>query len=216
MTNQIIELTGSGYELTITEAAEESKRDLIVASSHINQVTSNDESGDASYYVRQLAQVRIAVEKSKKEIKAPILEISKRIEEVSKNYLFELEEEEQRIKKLISDYSLEVARKKSEAMKVEASIYENNASQQQKFKASTAVAELKTPQGVRFIFDFQVQSIDLVWKKSPEFVTATIKRSMVLAWLKELEQQGLTDEEIIVLANGIGITVCKIPVVSTV
>jgi len=216
MTNQIIELTGSGYELTITEAAEESKRDLIVASSHINQVTTNDESGDASYYVRQLAQVRIAVEKSKKEIKAPILEISKRIEEVSKNYLFELDEEEKRIKKLISDYSLEVARKKSEAMKVEASIYENNASQQQKFKASTAVAELKTPQGVRFIFDFQVQSIDLVWKKNPDFVTATIKRSMVLAWLKGLQEQGLTDEEIIVLANGIGITVCKIPVVSTV
>lgn len=216
MTNQIIELTGSGYELTITEAAEESKRDLIVASSHINQVTSNDESGDASYYVRQLAQVRIAVEKSKKEIKAPILEISKRIEEVSRNYLFEVDEEEKRIKKLISDYSLEVARKKSEAMKVEASIYENNLSQQQKFKASTAVAELKTPQGVRFVFDFQVQSIDLVWKKSPDFVSATIKRSMVLSWLKGLEEQGLTDEEIVLLANGIGITVCKVPVVSTV
>lgn len=216
MTNQIIELTGSGYELTITEAAEESKRDLIVASSHINQVTSNDESGDASYYVRQLAQVRIAVEKSKKEIKAPILEISKRIEEVSRNYLFELDEEEKRIKKLISDYSLEVALKKSEAMKVEASIYENNLSQQQKFKASTAVAELKTPQGVRFIFDFQVQSIDLVWKKSPDFVTATIKRSMVMAWLRELEGQGLSDMEIFALANSIGITVSRVPVVSTV
>jgi hypothetical protein len=103
-------LTGDGYSLTITPEAEQNKRDLLAASAEVCTVTSNDESADAAYHMRALAQMRISVEKSKKAIKEPVIRIGKLIEETAKNFMLEIDDEESRIRKLIGDYATEVAR----------------------------------------------------------------------------------------------------------
>ena len=103
-------LSGEGYSLTITPQAEEQKRDLLVASAHVCSVTNNDESADAAYHMRSLAQMRILVDKSRKEIKEPVIRIGKLIDATAKNFLLEIEDEEARIRTLIGDHANEVAR----------------------------------------------------------------------------------------------------------
>jgi hypothetical protein len=110
MNNETLILSGEGYSLTITPQAEEQKRDLLVASAHINSVTNNDESADAAYHMRSLAQMRILVDKSRKEIKEPVIRIGKLIDQTAKNFLLEIEDEENRIRTLIGDHANEVAR----------------------------------------------------------------------------------------------------------
>jgi|688.fasta_scaffold01708_10 hypothetical protein len=110
MTNETaLILSGEGYSLTITPQAEEQKRNLLVASAHVNSVTNNDESADAAYHMRSLAQMRILVDKSRKEIKEPVIRIGKLIDATAKNFLAEIEDEEARIKRLVGDHAEAVA-----------------------------------------------------------------------------------------------------------
>lgn len=110
MKNDALILSGEGYSLTITPEAEETKREILAKSAAISAVRDNDESADAAYHVRSLAQMRILVDKGRKEIKEPVIRIGKLIELTAKNFLTEIEAEEARIKKLIGDHANEVAR----------------------------------------------------------------------------------------------------------
>jgi len=103
-------LTGEGYSLTITTDAEIQKAKLLEFSRAVQFVRDNAESADAAYHMRSLAQMRIAVDKSRKEIKEPVLRIGKLIEQTAKNFLAEIEDEEARIRRLIGDHANEVAR----------------------------------------------------------------------------------------------------------
>jgi len=110
MNTDTLILSGEGYTLTICQNAEESKRDLLVASSNVCKVTNNDESADAAYVMRSLAQMRIMVDKGRKDVKEPVLRIGKLIDASAKTFLLEIEEEEARLRKLIGDHASEVAR----------------------------------------------------------------------------------------------------------
>lgn len=110
MNTDTLILSGEGYFLTICQEAETSKRDLLVASSNVCTVTTNDESADAAYVMRSLAQMRIMVDKGRKDVKEPVLRIGKLIDASAKTFLLEIEEEEARLRKLIGDHANEVAR----------------------------------------------------------------------------------------------------------
>jgi len=110
MNTDTLILSGEGYTLTICQNAEESKRDLLVASSNVCKVTNNDESADAAYIMRSLAQMRIMVDKGRKDVKEPVLRIGKLIDASAKTFLLEIEDEEARLRKLIGDHASEVAR----------------------------------------------------------------------------------------------------------
>jgi len=110
MNTDTLILSGEGYTLTICQEAETSKRDLLVASSNVCKVTNNDESADAAYIMRSLAQMRIMVDKGRKDVKEPVLRIGKLIDASAKTFLLEIEEEEARLRKLIGDHANEVAR----------------------------------------------------------------------------------------------------------
>ena len=110
MNTDTLILSGEGYTLTICQEAETSKRDLLVASSNVCKVTNNDESADAAYIMRSLAQMRIMVDKGRKDVKEPVLRIGKLIDASAKTFLLEIEEEETRLRKLIGDHASEVAR----------------------------------------------------------------------------------------------------------
>jgi hypothetical protein len=110
MNTDTLILSGEGYTLTICQEAETSKRDLLVASSNVCKVTNNDESADAAYVMRSLAQMRIMVDKGRKDVKEPVLRIGKLIDASAKTFLLEIESEEARLRKLIGDHASEVAR----------------------------------------------------------------------------------------------------------
>jgi hypothetical protein len=246
MKNEALILSGEGYSLTITPEAEETKREILAKSAAICAVTNNDESADAAYHVRSLAQMRILVDKGRKEIKEPVIRIGKLIDLTAKNFLTEIEAEENRIKKLIGDHANEVARlaaiKAEEERKAfeiarvarEAAEAAQDAAESSgkiadviaakqaeqarqdalgaRMEASSELAATKVADGVRFAWDFEVEDMDLVIDCLREALDITVKRAPILAWLKDMESDGKTVEDI---AKNHGLRAFKKPVVST-
>lgn len=78
--------------------------------------------------------------------------------------------------------------------------------------ASEAVAETTVAKGVRFAWEFEVEDMAAVFRRAPDFIEMTIRRSNVLTWLKEMEAAG---HDAAGLAADIGIRAFKKPVVSS-
>ena len=78
--------------------------------------------------------------------------------------------------------------------------------------ASEEVAATKVADGVRFAWDFEVMDVAEVFQAAPDFVSLEIKRSVVLAWLKELEAAG---DNVKFMAAKVGIEAFKKTVVSS-
>jgi|GEM_PF-2922708 len=106
-------LKGEGYELFIAPEAEEKKQQLIASASRVLAVRDNDESADAQGVIRSLAGMRTLVEKSRKDVKEPVIRIGKLIDQAAKDFLSGIECEETRIRKLVGDHAAEVARAKA-------------------------------------------------------------------------------------------------------
>ena len=116
-------LVGNGYQLTIAPEAEERKAELLVHSRTISQVTNNDESADAQWFSRQLAAMRIEVEKCRKIVKEPVNRIGKMIDQAAKDFIAEVEAEEKRITRIVGDHAEEVARIQREKERAEAQAF---------------------------------------------------------------------------------------------
>lgn len=117
-------LAGDGYDLTIAPEAEARKLELLAKAGEVKLVTNNDESSDAQFVSRNLAAMRIEVEKSRKLVKEPVNRIGKLIDSTAKTFLAELEAEEKRITRLVGDHASEVARVKREKELEEARAFE--------------------------------------------------------------------------------------------
>lgn len=124
-------LAGSGYELTISPAAERRKAELLEVARSVQYVRDNDESADAQYHSRSLAALRIEVEKCRKIIKEPVNRIGKLIDLTATNFIEAVSFEEKRIAKLIGNHAEEVARLKAE----------KEAAERQAFDAARAARE---------------------------------------------------------------------------
>ena len=105
-------LAGEGYQLTIAPEAEARKRELLTQATGVTIVRDNDESADAQVVSLRLAQMRIAVEKSRKLVKEPVNRIGKLIDSTAANFIGSLEAEEKRITRLVGEHAAEVARLK--------------------------------------------------------------------------------------------------------
>ena len=105
-------LAGDGYQLTISPEAEAQKLKLLARAAKIVIVTSNDLSADAQFEKRQLAAMRIAVEKSRKEIKEPVNRIGKLIDSTAADFMADITAEEKRIDILVGNHATEVERLK--------------------------------------------------------------------------------------------------------
>ena len=225
-------LTGTGYSLTITPEATEQKEKLIAASSEITSVTSNEESAGAGYEMRRLAQMRILIEKSRKEVKDPILKISKQIDQRAAEFLVEVEAEEARLRKLIGDHAIIMLKAKAEAEEAErlafeaekaaraladfggiAAVLDARQALQDKLQASELVTETNVAQKVKFVWDFEVVSIKDLVRMAPEMVDFIPRRRDILVWLKNLEEK--EDRNPSDVAAEFGISAAKIPSIST-
>ena len=224
-------LAGDGYQLTIAAEAEARKAALLEQSSAITAVNDNDESGRAQYQSRSLAAMRIEVEKSRKLVKEPVNRIGKMIDQAAADFLAAIVAEENRIKKLVGDHANEVLRIKAEKEAAERAAFDAARAAKEeaeaggiaaviaakkaladKLQASNEVAATKISSGIRFAWDFEVDDINTVAKAEPLFVTIEIKRSAVLAWIRELEA---ADEDVAARLALVGISAFKKPIVST-
>ena len=232
MNTETMILSGEGYALTITPEAEVQKNALLDVARAVQHVRSNDESADAAYHMRSLAQMRIAVDRSRKEIKEPVLRIGKLIDQTAKNFLAEIEDEEERIRGLIGDHAAEMLKLKKEAEERErlafeaeraarelaesggiAAVLDAKDALQDKLKASEEVATTKIAQGVRFVWEFEITSVEDLMKFAPDLVKIEPKRREILLWLKGLEEN--EDRDAAAIASQVGILAYKIPSVST-
>ena len=224
-------LAGDGYQLTIAPEAIQRKTDILSASSTIQIVGDNDESAVAQRHTRQLAAMRIEVEKSRKLVKEPVNRIGKMIDTAAAEFLVEINAEEGRIKRLIGNHAEEVLRIKAEAERVERAAFEaaraaREAAEEggiaavlaakkaaaEKMEASAEVASTKIADGVRFAWDFEVDDISAVYRAAPEFITLEIKRSAVLEWFREMER---ADVDVAAAASLVNIRAFKKPIVSS-
>jgi hypothetical protein len=224
-------LAGDGYQLTIADEAIQRKAELLKHSSEITGVNSNDDSARAQYHTRQLAAMRIEVEKSRKLVKEPVNRIGKMIDEAAADFLVEITAEEGRIKQLVGQHAEEVLRIKAEAERAERAAFEaaraaREAAEEggiaavlaakraaaEKLEASAEVASTKVADGVRFAWDFEIGSIRAVYRVAPYLCNLEIKRSAVLAWFKSME---LDDEDVVAAASLAGIFAFKKPIVSS-
>jgi len=236
MTTELSEITplilaGDGYQLTISAEAEQRKTELLAKAEAITIVTDNNQSEKAQFQSRSLAAMRIEVEKSRKLVKEPVNRIGKMIDNAAADFLAEIVAEENRIKKLVGDHANEVLRIKAEKERIEREAFEAARAAREaaedggiaaviaakkaaaeKLQASNEVAATKVSSGVRFVWDFEVDDINAVAKAEPLFVTIEIKRSAVLAWIRELEA---ADEDVAARLALVGISAFKKPIVST-
>ena len=225
-------LTGTGYSLTITPEATEQKEKLLASSSEITSVTSNEESAGAGYEMRRLAQMRILIEKSRKEVKDPILKISKQIDQRAAEFLVEVEAEEARLRKLIGNHAVIMLKAKAEAEEAErlafeaekaaraladfggiAAVLDARQALQDKLQASELVTETNVAQKVKFVWDFEVVSIKDLVRMAPEMVDFIPRRRDIMVWLKNLEEK--EDRNPSDVAAEFGISAAKIPSIST-
>ena len=105
---EIILLTGDGWGLEVPTAAQRIKDDLLAASRLITAVSDQQSSSIARAQVGTLADIRIAVEKTRKTVKEPVLELGQRIDAAAKDYIGQLVDEEKRLTKLVGDHAAAV------------------------------------------------------------------------------------------------------------
>lgn len=108
-------LRGSGYEALISPDAEARKRTIIEASRRIIAVTDQDSCDIAQARLKALAAIRIAVEKSRNEVKRPVLELGRTIDGIAHEFAAEIVSEETRLDQLVKDFAREQQRIAREA-----------------------------------------------------------------------------------------------------
>jgi len=222
-------LAGDGYQLTIAPEAKARKANVLEGASRITGVTCNEQSNLASFHVRRLAELRIDVEKSRKAVKEPVNRIGKLIDQTAKKFLEDIEQEENRLKHAIGLHAAAMELERLAKLEAERKAFEDARAAREaaeivgdesiadealvaRLQASNELAATKVAAGVRFAWDFEVDSIANVYRAAPEMVTLEIKRAAVLSWLKVLEE---SDADPVAAASLIGIRAFKKTVVST-
>lgn len=108
-------LSGEGYRLEIAPDATEQKTKLIEAAAKVTEVNNEEGALVAREHVKELAAMRNLVEKSRKAIKAPVLQVGKDIDTKAAEFVAEITAEEKRISGLIATHAAEVERQRREA-----------------------------------------------------------------------------------------------------
>jgi dTMP kinase len=115
MSTNALAILGDGYQIQITPEAEKQKATIINAARAVVAVTDADSCDIAQSRLRSLASVRTAVESSRKQVKAPVIDLGKRIDGIAADFVAEVIAEEARLSGLVTEYAREQQRIKREA-----------------------------------------------------------------------------------------------------
>lgn len=114
--NNMLILSGNGYSLIIAESAEAKKSELLKHSGLILEVNDPVSSEAAGNQIKKLAAMRNLTERSRTEVKAPVLAVGKRIDTLAADFQTELSAEESRLKRLQGDYAVRVERERQRVL----------------------------------------------------------------------------------------------------
>ena len=114
-TTTALAILGDGYQIEITPEAEKQKATIIQAARAVVAVTDADTCDIAQSRLRSLASVRTAVESSRKIVKAPVIDLGKRIDGIAADFVADVVAEEARLSGLVTEYAREQQRLKREA-----------------------------------------------------------------------------------------------------
>jgi len=186
MNTETLILAGDGYNIQIAPEALARRDELLDAACTVKAVTSNDESADAAFHMRRLAQLRIEVDKSRKEIKEPVIRIGKLIDETAKQYLADVDFHETRIKKLIGDHATEVARLKAEKEAEERRAFEAARQAREAAEAAATAADasgkLRDIIAAKHAETARMEALDARMTASEEVATTKIAQGVRFAW----------------------------------
>ena len=110
-------LSGDGYELAVAPDIIEQKEQLLKYSAMVVEVHDSISSDVAGGQIKKLAAMRILVEKSRNEVKKPVLAVGKRIDDLAKDFQTALTEEENRLKRLQGDYAAAVIAERNRVLR---------------------------------------------------------------------------------------------------
>jgi len=111
----VLSLTGPGYGLSLKLEAIELKKSLLALSAPILSVTSTEDLDAARVVVKELAAFRVQLEKSRKAVKEPVIELGRKIDEAAEKFGEDCAREEKRITVLGQAYAAEQERKRRDA-----------------------------------------------------------------------------------------------------
>jgi len=115
MSTNAIAILGDGYQIAVTPEAEAQKKVILDAARKVVAVTDSDTCDIAQSRLRSLGSVRTAVESSRKQVKAPVLELGKRIDGIAAEFIADVVAEETRLSGLVAEFAREQQRKQREA-----------------------------------------------------------------------------------------------------
>lgn len=115
MSTTALAILGDGYQIQITPEAEKQKATILSAARAVVAVTDADSCDIAQSRLRSLASVRTAVESSRKIVKAPVIDLGKRIDGIAADFVADVVAEEARLSGLVTEYAREQQRIKREA-----------------------------------------------------------------------------------------------------
>jgi chromosome segregation ATPase len=111
----VFRLTGDGFGLTANRAAIELRESLLDRADELQTCTNSAESVTIREVIRDLASFRNRLEESRKAVKAPLLELGKKIDDAAKTFGGDAAQEEKRLAGLVTSYAAEEERKRREA-----------------------------------------------------------------------------------------------------
>ena len=115
MSTNALAILGDGYQIEITPEAEKQKATILTAARAVVAVTDTDSCDIAQSRLRSLASVRNAVESSRKQVKAPVIDLGKKIDGIAADFVADVVAEESRLSGLVTEYAREQQRIKREA-----------------------------------------------------------------------------------------------------
>ena len=118
-TQNVLSLTGPGYGLTLKREAIELKKQLIALAEPITAITTTEDLDGARAVVKDLAAFRVQLEKSRKLVKEPVIELGRKIDAAAEKFGADAAAQEKRITALGQAFAAEVERQRKEKAEAE-------------------------------------------------------------------------------------------------
>ena len=166
-------------EIELSPAAFNAREQALKAAGNIKAIVSVADLDQAAAALTTIKSLTRCVEDSRKEVKAPVLEVGKRIDSVAKDYLAPLEVEAKRLSIIVGSYQ-EAARRKAEKERAEAARVQAEAIAEMQEKQAAALetgdeaaADAARAEAADKIAESQLAAINAEGPKADGIVTRT-------------------------------------------
>lgn len=202
---QISELAST--EISLLPEAEKLRKQLLNQARTVGVISDSFDADCAADVLKNITAAVKEMEATRKEVKAPVLELGRRIDDVAKSWLSDLEAEKKRINRTLGDYQAEQDRIRRDAER-----REREAQDQARREAEAALAagdqaaaaeaaekiaqssakvseSAHRPEGVsvRTAYKFEVEDIDALFKARPDLCLIQPDNAAIRAAVKKTQ-----------------------------